>query len=69
MVMLTYYIHISGTFRIACEIAMRVLRENSETIMSVMETFIHDPLVEWTKVNNKCYTLLLPVMTFERWLT
>ncbi len=27
----------------------QVLREHRETLVSVMETFLHDPLCEWTK--------------------
>lgn len=38
-----------GTFLKVCEITLSVLREHRETLMSVLETFIHDPLVEWTK--------------------
>ena len=26
-----------------------MLREHRETLVSVMETFVHDPLCEWTK--------------------
>ena len=29
--------------------AAQVLREHRETLVSVMETFLHDPLCEWTK--------------------
>lgn len=36
-----------GVFRGSCEVTLAVLRENSETLMSVLETFVHDPLVEW----------------------
>eukprot|EP00897_Mesotaenium_endlicherianum_P000569 jgi/Mesen1/10512/ME000083S10013 len=38
-----------GVFRRVCEITLSVLRGHRETLMSVLETFIHDPLVEWTK--------------------
>ncbi|KAL6494861.1 hypothetical protein OROGR_031661 [Orobanche gracilis] len=38
-----------GTYRRVCEITLSTLRANKETLMSVLETFIHDPLVEWTK--------------------
>jgi len=30
-----------------------VLRANRETLLSALETFIHDPLVEWTKDSHK----------------
>jgi phosphatidylinositol kinase/protein kinase (PI-3 family) len=26
-----------------------VLRDHRETLVSVLETFVHDPLVEWTQ--------------------
>ncbi|XP_072968879.1 serine/threonine-protein kinase ATR [Typha angustifolia] len=38
-----------GVFLKVCEITLSVLRAHRETLMSVLETFIHDPLVEWTK--------------------
>ena len=38
-----------GMFLRVCEITLRVLRTHRETLISVLETFIHDPLVEWTK--------------------
>ncbi|KAL4186626.1 hypothetical protein AMTRI_Chr09g34870 [Amborella trichopoda] len=38
-----------GIFLRVCEITLSVLRTHRETLMSVLETFIHDPLVEWTK--------------------
>lgn len=28
---------------------MEILRINRESLMSVLEAFVHDPLVEWTK--------------------
>ena len=28
---------------------MQVLRADRETLLSVLETFVHDPLVDWTK--------------------
>ncbi|TMW55922.1 hypothetical protein Poli38472_008570 [Pythium oligandrum] len=36
-----------GVFRRVCEVTMGLLRENKETLRSVLEAFIHDPLVEW----------------------
>ncbi|KAI3446300.1 hypothetical protein Pfo_002965 [Paulownia fortunei] len=38
-----------GTYLRVSEITLSVLRAHKETLMSVLETFIHDPLVEWTK--------------------
>ncbi|KAK6118684.1 hypothetical protein DH2020_047597 [Rehmannia glutinosa] len=38
-----------GTYLRVSEITLSILRAHKETLMSVLETFIHDPLVEWTK--------------------
>lgn len=43
----------SGVFRIACEITMGLLRENKDTLMTVLDPFIHDPLVEWEDEKRK----------------
>ncbi|KAF9081161.1 phosphatidylinositol kinase- protein kinase tor1, partial [Mortierella sp. GBA35] len=34
-------------FRNTSENVMRVLRENKESVMAVLETFVHDPLINW----------------------
>ncbi|KAH9269440.1 hypothetical protein BASA83_008523 [Batrachochytrium salamandrivorans] len=39
---------IEGTFRIACEQVFRVMRENREILLTLLEAFIYDPLVDWT---------------------
>ncbi|KIR51714.1 serine/threonine-protein kinase ATR [Cryptococcus gattii Ru294] len=39
---------VEGVFRKAAEITMNILRSNSDSLMSVLEAFVHDPLVEWT---------------------
>ena len=38
---------IEGNFRITCENVMRVLRENKDSLMAVLEAFVHDPLINW----------------------
>lgn len=43
---------VEGTFRITCENTMRVLRENKESIMAVLEAFVHDPLINWRLVRG-----------------
>jgi len=48
--MLTFAMEVSnieGSFRTTCEKVMRVLRENKESLMAVLEAFIHDPLLTW----------------------
>eukprot|EP01114_Cavostelium_apophysatum_P008931 TRINITY_DN21_c0_g1_i4.p1 TRINITY_DN21_c0_g1~~TRINITY_DN21_c0_g1_i4.p1 ORF type:complete len:850 (-),score=225.26 TRINITY_DN21_c0_g1_i4:63-2612(-) len=38
---------IEGNFRATCESVMRVLRENKESLMAVLEAFVADPLIGW----------------------
>jgi len=48
--MLTFAMEVStieGSFRTTCENVMRVLRDNKESLMAVLEAFIHDPLLTW----------------------
>ncbi|KAJ6518876.1 phosphatidylinositol 3-kinase [Mycena sanguinolenta] len=48
--MLTHAMEVSGiegSFRTTCEITMRVLRDNKESLMAVLEAFIYDPLMNW----------------------
>jgi len=36
-----------GNFRKSCEVTLSVLRSNKDAILSVMDSFVNDPLVEW----------------------
>ncbi|GAM22047.1 hypothetical protein SAMD00019534_052220 [Acytostelium subglobosum LB1] len=38
---------IEGNFRLTCEAVMSVLRKNKESLMAVLEAFVHDPLINW----------------------
>ena len=40
---------VEGIFRRACEVCMRVMRHQDDSLMSVLKSFIYDPLVEWSK--------------------
>jgi serine/threonine-protein kinase ATR len=41
-----------GGFRRVCEITMQVLRQHREMVLSVLETFLYDPLVEFTLIKD-----------------
>ncbi|KAF9116461.1 phosphatidylinositol kinase- protein kinase tor1 [Mortierella sp. AM989] len=43
---------IEGSFRNTSENVMRVLRVNKESVMAVLEAFIHDPLINWRILNT-----------------
>lgn len=38
---------IHGNFKITCYLVMRVLRDNKESLMAILESFVYDPLVNW----------------------
>jgi serine/threonine-protein kinase ATR len=44
---------IEGGFLKSCQITLGLLRSNRELLMSVLETFLHDPLCEWSKKIGK----------------
>lgn len=48
---------VPGIFRIACEVALQLLRDNKDSLMNVLDSFIHDPLVEWEDEKRRlvCY--------------
>ncbi|KAM0938032.1 putative non-specific serine/threonine protein kinase [Dioscorea sansibarensis] len=41
-----------GTFRSNCEAVTGVLRKNKDIILMMLEVFVWDPLVEWTRGDN-----------------
>ena len=54
--MLTHAMEVSGiqgSFKFTCEITMRVLRENKESLMAVLEAFVYDPLINWRFVVDR----------------
>ncbi|XP_008459237.2 uncharacterized protein LOC103498422 isoform X1 [Cucumis melo] len=40
---------IEGTFRANCEAVLEVLRKNKDILLMLLEVFVWDPLVEWTR--------------------
>jgi len=43
---------INGTFSSTCESVMRVLRDNKESMLAVLEAFVYDPLINWRLIKN-----------------
>ena len=43
---------ISGTFKVTAENTMRVLRDNRESVLALLEAFVHDPLLTWRLVTD-----------------
>ncbi|XVE67428.1 hypothetical protein DITRI_Ditri08aG0160200 [Diplodiscus trichospermus] len=40
---------IEGTFRANCEAVLSVLRKNKDILLMLLEVFVWDPLIEWTR--------------------
>jgi len=38
---------VEGTFRSTCERVLGVLRQHQDSLMAMLEAFIHDPLIKW----------------------
>ncbi|XP_058127309.1 serine/threonine-protein kinase Smg1-like [Anopheles ziemanni] len=38
---------IEGTFRLACEHVLKSLKKGRETLLTLLEAFVYDPLVDW----------------------
>ena len=37
-----------------CNSVMRVLRQNKDSLMAVLEAFVYDPLLNWRLIDSKC---------------
>ena len=44
---------IKGTFKVTTENVMRVLRDNKESVLALLEAFVHDPLISWRLVTDE----------------
>jgi serine/threonine-protein kinase ATR len=49
-------------YRKAAEIALETLRSNRDSLMSVLEAFIHDPLVEWEEQKRREVSRMEPLL-------
>ncbi|ABO93925.1 predicted protein [Ostreococcus lucimarinus CCE9901] len=43
---------IEGNFRSTCESVVTVLRDNKDSVMAMLEAFVHDPLINWRLLTN-----------------
>lgn len=42
-----------GVFESCCDISLHILRNNKDSLMSTLETFLFDPLWEWSRKSSK----------------
>lgn len=45
---------VEGQFRLACEQVLKVLRRGRETLLTLLEAFVYDPLVDWDSNTGMC---------------
>ena len=46
----------TGPFRLGCEHVLSTLRAGSETLLTLLEAFVYDPLVDWTPAHDAGFT-------------
>ncbi|XP_005098211.1 serine/threonine-protein kinase SMG1 [Aplysia californica] len=47
---------IEGTFRVSSEHVMKIMRKGRESLLTLLEAFVYDPLVDWTTGGDAGYT-------------
>ncbi|KAJ1529376.1 hypothetical protein ONE63_006163 [Megalurothrips usitatus] len=46
---------VEGIFRLACEHVLKVMKKGRETLLTLLEAFVYDPLIDWTTGNEAGY--------------
>lgn len=54
---------IGGNYKMTCESVMSVLREHKDSLMAVLEAFVHDPLLNWRLMDSE-YLFLFSIISF-----
>ena len=49
-----------GVFRCTCEYVIRTMRRGKETLLTLLEAFVYDPLVDWTTGGTSAGDLVAP---------
>lgn len=44
---------VEGGFRKACETVMKVMHNEQRMLVTVLKSFVHDPLLEWTTTESR----------------
>lgn len=43
-----FFSHFQGIFRMACEHVLKTMKRGRKTLLTLLEAFVYDPLVEWS---------------------
>ncbi|XP_015766823.1 PREDICTED: serine/threonine-protein kinase SMG1-like [Acropora digitifera] len=46
---------VEGVFRLSCEEVLKILKQGRETLLTLLEAFVYDPLVDWTTANDTAF--------------
>jgi serine/threonine-protein kinase ATR len=60
---------VDGVFRQTCEMTLRILRSRRSTVLSVLQTFVHDPLVDWGNADERVSSARNTLRIIERKLS
>ena len=58
---------VEGLFRQSCEHTLRVLRRGRETLLTLLEAFVYDPLVDWTPGLAPCFNFDRKSHIWAKW--
>uniref|UniRef100_A0A1B6CNV0 non-specific serine/threonine protein kinase n=1 Tax=Clastoptera arizonana TaxID=38151 RepID=A0A1B6CNV0_9HEMI len=47
---------VEGMFRLSCEHVLKVMKKGRETVLTLLEAFVYDPLIDWTPGIETGYT-------------
>ncbi|KAG8274146.1 Serine/threonine-protein kinase smg1 [Homalodisca vitripennis] len=47
---------LQGIFRLTCEHVLKVMKKGRETVLTLLEAFVYDPLIDWTPGSETGYT-------------
>lgn len=57
---------VEGTFRKSCEVTLSLLRSHETTLMNILESFIHDPIMDWSQKRKTKTTPQKALSTIRR---
>ncbi|CBZ36883.1 phosphatidylinositol 3-related kinase, putative [Leishmania donovani] len=55
-----------GPFQATCEVALRCEMKNKSAVMSIIETLLHEPLMEWRRQSSRSHSSNGPKQLMER---
>lgn len=57
-------VFLQGIFRHSCEHVLRTMKYGREPLLTLLEAFVYDPLIDWTPENEAGYTGMWKTIIF-----